>query len=121
MNCLIKKIIYAFWIICLLLSAACAIRQGTYTMLSTRNVTLDKVDIDSLPQKKDVEGEASRFVFLFIPFGYPHLADAVDDALSKGNGDLMTDVAIYTKSWWFLIGQNTIIVKGSVVNTRGVK
>lgn len=121
MNYYIRKTIYIFWIINLLLFASCAIRQADLTMISTKNVALDKVDIDSLPQKKNIEGEDSNFWFLFIPFGFPQLEDAVDEALNKGNGDLMTDAVIYTKHWWFLIGQDTIKVKGTVVNTRAVK
>jgi hypothetical protein len=94
-------------------------RVGDMTMISTRNVKLDKIDIDRLPQTHNVVGRDSRFEFLFISFGLPHIKDAVDDALEKGGGDLMTDVVFYQGGWWFLIGQNTLEVKGTVVKTRG--
>ncbi|MBZ0166757.1 MAG: hypothetical protein K8I00_08105, partial [Candidatus Omnitrophica bacterium] len=72
-----------------------------------------------LPQTKYVEGEDSTFMLLFIPLGLPQLEDAVDDALNKGNGDLMTDVVVHDKSWTaILFGKLTISVKGTVVNTK---
>jgi hypothetical protein len=101
-----------------LISTGCTTRIGDMTMLGTRSVSLNRLDLDKLPQTKNVTGEDSKFVFLFIPFGVPHLKDAVDDALNKGNGDLMTDVVLYSSGWWFLVGQNTLQVKGTVVKTR---
>jgi len=103
----------------LLAGTGCMTRFGDMTMLSTRSVSLDKLDIDKLPQTHNVEGRDSTFMFLFIPFGVPHLKDAVDDALNKGNGDLMTDVVFYQGGWWFIVGENTLEVKGTVVKTRG--
>jgi len=94
----------------------CAIRQADLTAMTTRNVKLDGTNLNALSGER-IEGKDSKFVFLFIPFGLPHIENAVDDALDKGNGDLMLDAVIYIKSWWFLIGQNTITVKGTVVNT----
>ncbi len=104
---------------CALVVSGCMTRIGDMTMVSTRNVSLDRMDIDKLPQTRNVVGEDSRFIFLFIPFGVPHLKDAVDDALNKGKGDLMTDVAIYQGGWWFLVGEMKMRVKGTVVKTRG--
>ena len=98
----------------------CMTRVADMTAISTRNVSLDKLDLDALPQRK-VVGEASTFIFLIIPFGIPHLEDAVDDALNKGNGDLMLDASIHMGGWWFLVGQSTLQVRGSVVKTLGEK
>jgi len=104
---------------CALVGSGCMTRIGDMTMVSTRNVSLDKLDIDKLPQTPNVVGCDSRFILVFIPLGIPHLKDAVDDALNKGGGDLMTDVAIYQGGWWFLVGQIKWQVKGTVVKTRG--
>lgn len=103
----------------LLCETGCMTRIADMTMISTRSVKLDKMDIDKLPQIHNVVGRDSKFIFLFIPFGVPHLKDAVDDALNKGGGDLMTDVAFYQGGWWFLVGETTMEVKGTVVKTRG--
>ncbi|MEW5894669.1 MAG: hypothetical protein AB1650_02760 [Candidatus Omnitrophota bacterium] len=101
--------------------SGCAMRLADMSVISTRNVSLDKVDLDRMPQVKNVTGKDSKFIFLFIPFGVPHLEDAVDDALRKGQGDLMVDAVVYSRSWWFIIGETGIEVKGSVVKTRGVE
>ncbi len=94
----------------------CAVRQADLTVMTTRNVKLNGTNLNDISAQR-VEGKDSKFVFLFIPFGLPHIEDAVDDALDKGNGNLMLDAVIYTKGWWFLVGQNIITVKGTVVNT----
>ena len=45
------------------------------SMISNKNISLDKVDIDKLPQEKHIEGEDSKFIFLF-PLGQPKLKEA---------------------------------------------
>lgn len=97
----------------------CSTRLGDMSIISSRTVNLDNVNLDSLPQTRNVEGEDRRFIFLFIPFGSPQLENAIDDALEKGGGDLMMDAVISSEVWWFLIGQSALIVKGTVVDTRG--
>ncbi len=103
----------------MLILTGCAVRLGDMSVISTRNVTLDRVDLDRLPQVSSVTGKDSTFIFLFIPFGVPHLEDAIDDALDKGGGDVMIDAVIHSQGWWFIIGQSTLKVKGTVVKTRG--
>ncbi len=104
----------------LLSQTGCAMRQGDMTIVSTRNVNLDRVDLDSMPQVRQVTGETSRPIILFIPLGYPHLEDAIDDALDKGDGDVMTDAVIHTDGYWLLLfGENKIRVKGTVIDTKG--
>ena len=97
----------------------CTQRLGDLSVVSTRNVTLDRVDLDQLPQVRGITGEDSRWVALCIPLGRPNLKDAVDDALNKGGGDVMVDVVMHRRNWWFLIGEDAIQVKGTVVKTRG--
>lgn len=105
--------------ILLVAAAGCSTRLADLTIISTKNVSLDKVDIDACPQKRNVEGEDSAFIFLFIPFGFPHLEDAIDDALKKGGGDTLVDGVLYRDGWWFLVGESTLRVEGTVVDTRG--
>ena len=104
-----------------LLFVGCATRLGDMSVISSRNVTLDRVDLDSLPQVENVTGKDSKFIFIIIPFGLPHLENAIDDALNKGDGDVMIDAVIRNRSWWFIIGQTAIEVEGTVVKTRGVE
>lgn len=112
----------SLWLVLLLLllplAVGCSTRMGDLTVVSNRNARLDALDFDSLPVERRVEGRSSRFVFLFIPFGAPSFEEAIDDALERGQGDLMTDVTIHSTSWWFLVGQNGLRVEGDVRNTR---
>jgi len=105
----------------LLFMSGCSTHITDLSMISNKNINLNKVDIDKLPTKKHIEGEDSKFVFLFIPFGAPTLKEALNDALEKGDGDLMVDASVYNTGWWFGIGEVGIKIKGNVVNTKGEK
>jgi len=113
--------IFLCFCLLILVMSGCSIRLSDFSAVTTKSINLDKVDIDSLPQVKGVRGKDTKFTLVFIPLGVPHLEDAIDDALEKGGGDLMTDVVLYRRSWWFLIGQESLEVKGNVVNTKGGK
>lgn len=113
-----RVIIITLTILCL---SGCTTHLTDVSIISNKNISLDKLDIDRCPQRKLVEGEDSKFVFLFIPLGQPKIKEAVNDALQKGNGDLIVDASLYKKYWWFLIGQQSIQIKGTVVKTRGEK
>lgn len=97
----------------------CSTHMTDLSMISNKNISLNKIDLDKLPQEKNVVGEDRKFVFLFIPFGTPTLKGALNDALENGHGDLMVDASVYSTGWWFLVGQTGIKIKGDVVNTRG--
>jgi hypothetical protein len=89
------------------------------TVASTKNVKLTKLDLDSLPRKKGIEGKSVQPMFLFIPLsGRPNIKDAIDEALAKADGDLMVDAVFYQGGWWFIFGENVLSVKGEVVKTR---
>lgn len=99
----------------------CTVHITDLSMISNKNINLDNVDVDRLPQKKQIEGEDRKFMFLFIPFGQPTLKEALNDALQKGGGDLMVDASVYYTYWWLGVGELGIKIKGDVVNTRGEK
>jgi hypothetical protein len=93
-----------------ILVSGCSTRIADMTLMTTRIVSLDRVDLDKLPTKR-VIGEDTRWTVLFIPLGFPTLKDAVDDALNKGGGDLMTDAVVRVSGWTaILFGANTIQV-----------
>ena len=103
----------------LTLTPGCMMRMADCTVASTKNVKLSKLDIDSLPRTKGVEGQSVQPMFFFIPLsGPPNIKDALDDALAKANGDMMVDPVFYQGGWWFIFGENIIQVKGEVVNTQ---
>lgn len=113
-----KKILML--IICLYLSA-CSTHLADLSVVSNKNVEIDKVNLDKLPQTRNVVGQDKKFVLFVIPLGSPQLKEAVNDAMRKANGDLMINVSVYQKSWWFIVGQTWIEVDGTVVNTKGGK
>lgn len=106
-----------------LLAGGCSVRQGDFTVMTNRMVTLDRVDLDELPRAKRVEGEQTKLIqLLLIPFplsAYPTIEGAVDDALDKGDGDLVTDSVItITNMHFILFATQKITVEGDVVRTR---
>lgn len=98
--------------------SACTTRIASMTMISDRNIRTKDVKVSDLPKTKNVVGKSTKFVFIFIPFGIPTLKEALDDALTKADGDLMVDASLYSTSWWFLVGQVGLEIRGSVVNTQ---
>lgn len=105
---------------CAIFISGCRSHVGHLTLASTRDFNQDAVDLDSLPQKKLVSGESTRLVFLIIPIGAPRLNEAVEDALNKGEGDLLVDASVYRTTDWtvLLFTQIGIEVRGTVVNTK---
>ena len=105
----------------LALTSGCMTRMADCTVASTKNVKLSKLDLDSLPRTKGVEGQSTQVWFLgLIPFsGSPNIKDALDDAFAKGDGDLMIDAVFYQGGWSIILfSQDIISVKGEVVKTR---
>jgi hypothetical protein len=112
---------YTAVVVLLLISASCATRVADLSVIASHNVNLDKIDLDTLPQVKRVTGKDSRIILFCIPLGMPTIEGALDDALEKSGGDLMIDAVLYRGGWWFLIGETQVILKGTVVKTRGEK
>jgi len=96
----------------------CSTRMASWTAISTRNVQLDKVDLDKLPATRNVSGRDMRWMVLVVPLGVPRIEGAVEDALEKADGDLMLDAVLYSEGWYFLIGRFGWRVQGTVVKTR---
>ena len=46
------------------------------------------------------------------------MKEALEDALNKGNGDMMINASLYATSWWFIVGQIGYELRGTVVNTQ---
>jgi hypothetical protein len=92
---------------------------GTPTMLSTRPVSLDGLDLDALAHKRGVVRTDKRNIQLGIPLGMPQVSRAVEDALRKGNGDLLLDPVIKLHVFsLFIFGHQAVSVEGNVVNSK---
>ena len=101
------------------LSFGCTTRIGDLTFVSTRNIDLSHVSLD-VRKGKRVRGEDCKYALLgLIPLGLPTLQGAVDDALDKGNGNVMIDEVTYISNYWFvLVSQSCIRAEGTVLDTR---
>jgi hypothetical protein len=114
----------AFWTAALaVVMPGCITDQGYLTLATTRPVSIaerDIVDLDleMLPSMRDIAGSSTAVTsVLFIPTALgPRLEDAVDDAIARGHGDLLTRARVHTTKYWFLVGIETITVRGNVID-----
>ena len=112
-----KKIISIVAIIVLgLLSSACTTHHGNFTILTTKNVEMSRVDIQQIKVTRDVSASKGRFKLLFIPFGSsPTIEDAVNACLKKGEGDFMISTKVNHTKWSvILFGWEQWKIKGDV-------
>jgi hypothetical protein len=105
------------------LFSSCAVRHGDFTVLSDKLVRTAAFDLSRADRKKNVTGEDVAHIIVLFPTGAPTLKGALDDALHKGDGDVMTDAVVSTWFWYipYVYGQAGWRVTGDVVNTRGEK
>ena len=92
-------------LLALILSMAaggCSMRTGDMTLMSTRNVA----SLRAAEVRGTFEGSDCKS---FTP---PNLKDAIDRAIELGNGNAMTDVALYSEQYPFV---NCYRAKGTVV------
>ena len=115
---IMKKIIFIIFTFTLL---ACSQPITKLSVVSTKNVDLESIDPAQLGQGVKVTGKDKKLFAFIFPTGITRLGRAVDDALKKGNGDLMLDATFYYRYWWFLVGLYGYEVEGTVVNTKEVK
>ena len=99
----------------------CSIRHGDFTVMSSKLVRLSEFELEKVDRVKGIEGKDVQHIIIFIPTsGPPTLEGALDDALEKGGGDVITDAVVIFNGWYipYIYGQNSWIVKGDVVKTR---
>ncbi len=113
---MIKKI----FLITLLILTSCTSHITDVTAISTRNINPNEMDLNKLPTVKQVEGSNTVVTTLFTFWRSCDLSKAVEEALEKGDGDLMINSEVTVTSYFIVIGFiNTIKIKGDVVNTMG--
>ena len=105
------------------LASGCATDEGHLTLATTRPVSIASrdivdLDLDKLPAMRGIEGSDTAVTsVLFIPtLAGPSLAAAVDDAIARGHGDLLTRARVHTTKYWFLVGIETLTVRGNVID-----
>ena len=105
----------------LVLQAGCVVRHGDFTVLSSKLIRLSDFELSQAERTRNVEGRDVAHIIIIIPTKQAaSLEDAINDALAKGNGDVMTDAVIHSWAWYipYIYGQSGWKVKGDVVRTR---
>ncbi len=104
---------------------ACTTQQGYLPLVMTRPVDIDLrgADFDQIEVVREVEGSDTQItsILLFPTMQAPGLRAAVEDAMAKEGGDLMTRVNVSSTSWWFLVGVSTLHVKGNVARLENLR
>ena len=92
------------------------------TAISTQNAPVIGFQVEGAPRVDGVEGESLAKTYLWVPTRTmsPTLQEAIDAALARGNGNLMTDVVVEHEWWYlpFLYGQEGWHVRGDVVRAK---
>ncbi|GAB6163539.1 hypothetical protein JCM12298_27060 [Desulfothermus naphthae] len=112
--------IILIWSLMVFIISGCAVRHGDFTVLSNKLIDTHNFNLNVQDRQK-VTGEDINHIIIFVPTGGPPtLEGAIDDALDKSGGDVLTDAVI--KSWFFYIpyiyGQSGWKVEGTAVKTR---
>ena len=94
--------------VCLLFICGCSQRLADCTIMSTKNIYCENVDLTKLDQYQGVIGKDIRFWGIGS-----NIKDAADKALEQNNSNLMIDVVIYYE--WFPLVCGGYVVKGTTV------
>jgi hypothetical protein len=91
-------------------------RVGDLTLVSSKNVDLTYAHLDAR-QGQRVVGKDCKWAFLGIPTGTPSLKDAIDNALEKGNTNLMVDevTRLQTQNY-VIVGKTCYVVEGTALS-----
>jgi len=95
MSRVIKCVLFALFAV----TAGCSINYGTFAVLGTRPVDVDSPSFERV--QEGVTGKSMRRTIVIFPAGIPRIGEAVEDALTKTDGDLMTDATVYLR-WWYI-------------------
>ncbi len=105
-----------------LLLASCSTRIGDFTLISTKNVDMNRANGYYVAENKRVEGKDEADIIVFIPTRTINMKQAVDNAIENaGTGCVaLADVVIDTETWWipYIYGKSRCVVKGNPVYKR---
>ena len=88
-------------------------RLGDFSVISSRNFDLNS---DYVLLEKGVIGIDIQYIIIIIPTGTINIENAVDDALKRVDGDVMTNASIKLKGFWipYIYGESRYVVEGDV-------
>lgn len=97
----------------LLFATGCSQRIGAFTVISTKSFD---VGTNYVKVYKDVSGTDAKPIIFIFPTGQPSIQSAVDDILSKYDGDVVGD-AVVEYSWFYIpyiFGEYRYTIKGDI-------
>lgn len=103
----------------LLLVAAtfgCAHRLHDFSLVSTKPLVIENVDLDALPSER-VAAEGDLWFFLFIPLGgRPQPPEIIEEALAEHGADLLLNAEVCSSAWTaLLVSRISLRVAGEAV------
>ena len=116
-----KTLLYICILLLCLAVTGCSVRHGDFTVVSSKLVRLSEFELEKANRVRGIEGrDVMHIIILFPCGGQPTIDGALDDALEKGGGDVMTDAVITSWSWFipYIYGQAGWSIEGDVVKTR---
>jgi hypothetical protein len=104
-----------------LFTTGCSTRVADFTVVSTKNVELSRIDVKKAAVVHNVTGVSREYIITFFPTGTPSIQKAVDDALHRGGGDVMTSANVDQGGWYIplIFGVSYVKVTGDVINSVG--
>lgn len=113
-----RRVFVAALCVGVLTLSGCSQRIGDLTFVSTRNIDLSNAQLDVREGQRVTGKDCKMWPLGLIPLGYPTLEGAIDDALQKGNGNVMIDqVTTATGFYFILASQHCIEAEGTVLRT----
>ena len=121
---MIKFINILLAVMFLLFFQSCSSKIVEFNVVSTRNSNISKWE--KFPER--VTGNSCTNLFLFIPFSFKDLKDAIEDAIDKSNkeskksNEALIDVKVYSYWWTILLySRSCYEVDGKPANSWGEK
>ncbi len=94
---------------CALVASGCSQRIGDCTLMSTKNLYCQNVDLTKLEKHSGIVGKDIRFWGIGS-----NIKDAADKALERARGNLLIDPVVYYEYFPLVCGG--YVVKGTVVD-----
>ena len=101
----------------LLFSMGCTQSLGEFTFLSTKNLDLSNLVIETSGTAPIVEGHDNKPIIIIFPTGIANVKDAADRAIESGRGTALTNATIFYTAWYvpYIVGNEEFKVRGRVV------
>lgn len=106
-----------YLILALLTLSGCTTSVTHMGLIVPQSTHFEMSAINQARVVKNVRGEDSSPILLFIALGQPNFEKAVQDTIAKGKGNALINAKVSNISQWFILfGVNKIVIDADVVN-----